>query len=296
VTVSGGDVGDVTLRFALDGGAWTTLRNDGPDGRRLERAGDFNAEIDFDALDPGPNEVVIEALHGGAPIGTRTVTLTHEDTGAPPLPYEVDWSDVERIDEVGHVVDGLWEIQGDTVRAIEPGYDRLLALGDWTWTDYEVEAEVTVNELYAGNFGQAVGFILRWRQHVVAFGETNYTQPRDGYYPLGALPIYDFNGGHYEIQGSLASHPGTGAITNEPSGATLVPGVTYVFRATVETIPGEDRAVYSFEVCTTDPVPDCFEEFEHSQEDADGTVAGSVLLLAHNVDASFGSVSVRPLE
>ena len=47
----------------------------------------------------------------------------------------------------GQVVDGLWSINGEQLQTELPGYDRLVALGSMTWTDYEVEVPVTVHSL-----------------------------------------------------------------------------------------------------------------------------------------------------
>ena len=71
------------------------------------------------------------------------------------------------------------------------GYDRLLAIGDETWKDYEVTVPITVYGLDpAGNQGvsngSAVGFILRWLGHTNKAGE----QPNLDWTRSGAIGWY----------------------------------------------------------------------------------------------------------
>ena len=129
--------GIASASYTLNGGAPQFLRV-GPNGTRLADTGDFNVEIDHASLNSGPNTVVITATDNLSNTTTHTVTVNWANTGQVwPLPYSIDWSTVTNISDVAQVVDGLWAIQPDgTVRTIQTGYDRLIAFGDETWTDY----------------------------------------------------------------------------------------------------------------------------------------------------------------
>jgi hypothetical protein len=51
------------------------------------------------------------------------------------------------IRQVAHVVDGLWSLNTDSVEPTILGYDRLIAIGDIGWRDYEVTVPITVHAL-----------------------------------------------------------------------------------------------------------------------------------------------------
>ena len=146
--------GIASASYTLNGGAPQFLRV-GPNGTRLADTGDFNVEIDHAILKPGANTVVITATDNLNNTTTHTVTVNWENTGQVwPLPYSIDWSTVTNISDVAQVVDGLWAIQPDgTLRTMQSGYDRIIAIGDETWTDYQVTAEMTFNSFDCYDFG-----------------------------------------------------------------------------------------------------------------------------------------------
>ena len=156
--------GIASASYTLNGGASQFLRV-GPNGTRLADTGDFNVEIDHASLNSGPNTVVITATDNLSNTTTHTVTVNWANTGQVwPLPYSIDWSTVTNISDVAQVVDGLWAIQPDgTVRTIQTGYDRVIAFGDETWTDYEVTAEMTFNNSDCFEFG--LGVLVGWSGH-----------------------------------------------------------------------------------------------------------------------------------
>ena len=102
-----------------------------------------------------------------------------------------------RISDVAQVVDGDWVINPNgTVSATDIGYDRLLAIGDLSWTDYEVEVPIKVKSIDPAGFeypsgAPAIGILMRWPGHYDEDGR----QPRWGFSPMGALGWYRFKEG-----------------------------------------------------------------------------------------------------
>ncbi|MFP3901103.1 MAG: InlB B-repeat-containing protein [Acidimicrobiia bacterium] len=281
--------GIASLSYSLNGGPDQPL-SVGPDLRRLYGEGDFNVEVGYDELAPGANTVEITAVDGADEVSTAAVTV-HRVTGTTwPLPYSTDWSTASAIGERVQVVDGKWALDGGTIRAVENGYDRAVALGDLSWTDYEVTVPVTVHGLAPGygtseSGGPLVGLGLRWRGHT-AVGEE---QPRMGFYPTGAFAWHrwdrDGERGAYRLTGNDGSPVGG---FNSP---TLEFGTTYMFKARVATVSG--GAEYRFKVWESGtPEPPTWGT--SIVEDA-GPEAGGILLLAHHVVADWGDVVVTPI-
>ena len=77
------------------------------------------------------------------------------------------------------------------------------------------------------------------------------------------------------------------------SGTPLTIGTTYIFKYQVETISGANQ--YSFKVWKQgDPEPSAW--LLTGQEAASADLSsGSLLLIAHELDAIFGNISVSPL-
>jgi hypothetical protein len=153
-------------------------------------AGEFNIEIDRNELTPGTNTLEITAIDRLGNTSTRTVTLNYVAGATWPLPYAVDWQTTERVSDAAQPVDGLWALEADSVRPVWTGYDRLLAIGDVTWQNYEVTVPVTIHEIdmYRGqrpnSGGPGVGLLLRWQGHWDAPPATE-TQPRWGVLSAG---------------------------------------------------------------------------------------------------------------
>lgn len=283
------------LSYRLNGGSDVALRL-GPDTRRLSHRGDFNIEIPFSRLRAGGNEVEITATSNtGSVLGRRTVTLQHEATPPLSLPgsYTVTWSGTSRIDHVAHVTDGSWQLCGATVRATEFGYDRMIALGDTSWTDYEVTVPITVHEREGisgpPSNNDAVGLALRWSDHVEWDG---VTEPRWGFYPLGALPVYNFGSSRLEIQGNNNRGRVARQIVHTPF--TWEFGVPFVMKARVQTHPSGGSHYHLKAWRQGQPEPSGW-HVTLEQPEIDDHPNGSILLLAHHVKASFGQVTVRRL-
>nr|MDT0664403.1 hypothetical protein [Micromonospora sp. DSM 115978] len=251
-------------------GSAPRLLNRGPNNSRLELAGDFVAELDRTQLTPGANNVELVAVDRFGHRTSHQVVVTNLAGPNPGLPDTVDWSTVESVNEAGQVVDGLWTIAAGTVRTVEPGYDRLIALGGYDWPDgYEVTVPVTVHSASGG-----AGMLIGWDGH------TGTAQPRGGH-PYGVLAWYRLN--RLELVN-------TSAVMVTSVVKPLPLDVVYQYKLRAEP-NGSGSSVYSFKVWQ-DGTP------EPLTWDLTTTLpsrAGSVVLVANDVDASFGTVSTVPL-
>jgi hypothetical protein len=277
----------------LNGGQPQFLRV-GPNGFRLVDTGDFNVEIDHASLSAGANTVVISATDNQSHTSTHTVTLNWTGGKVWPLPYSIDWSTVTNIQDVAQIVDGQWAIQADgTVRTQQVGYDRLIALGDETWTDYQVTAEITVNQFDCTEF--SLGVIVGWTGHA-----TDNTvplqpdQPRTGH-PFSAFGTYATIGTDRPPTGTLniyANSPNfpERVLKQDTTGITLTPGVKYMMKLAVQRVSGT-ASQFSLTLWPASGI----EPSQPTLQVNGDPSTGSVLLAVHEADVSFGKVSVVAL-
>jgi hypothetical protein len=284
-------VGVGSLRYSLNAGEWKRLSM-GPDRRRLASAGDFNAEIDIHDLADGLNAVKIEAvdMNGGKSVIAVSVHYARGRTW--PLPYTVRWSGAPSIQEAAQVVDGVWNVDREGARPVKLWYDRALAIGDVFWRDYEVTVPVTIHGFDSGAYnpisiGPMVGIGLRWKGHYAWDG----SQPHYGAWPIGALCLYGWIV-HSDKADFRLEVQGLNTIATDNRGRQLALGVRYIFKARAETRPQAD--FYRFKVWQDGtPEPSGWElsGYGSPQENSEG----SVLLVAHHSDVTFGDVTIVPI-
>ena len=271
-----------SLTYSLNDGRNVRLRL-GRDGRRLVSSGDFNADIPVTALQPGANSVRLTATERRGGSSTTDVVLNFQPENTWPLPYSVDWrqlDSVEAIQQAAQVVDGEWTIDRGQLRTVKPGYDRLVAIGDRHWTDYEVQVPITIHK---SSNGAGIGILVRWNGHTDNPVAT--ANPKSGWLPLGAIGWYHKN--RLELYGNGARILGT-------QSRTLRRGVTYMFRMQVQTLPG-GSPVYRLKVWQQGKAEPDGWDIQRRGRRSDPK-HGSVLLVAHKADASFGPVIFTPLE
>jgi hypothetical protein len=170
----------------------------GPDGLRLRGEGDFNAEIPTSALCEGENEVVLTAVDVSGRRTTCVITIDYTTGRHWPLPYAIDWENVDSIPDVVQIVDGRWRhapagAAGGPPAGIRPehaAYDRLVTLGDVTWQDYQLRVTATIHGFadqpppYEGLAG-GLGLLFRWSGH-----PADGNQPSREWRPNGAIGWY----------------------------------------------------------------------------------------------------------
>jgi uncharacterized repeat protein (TIGR02543 family) len=267
-----------TLSYTLNGGPSSPLTI-GPDGLRLAREGDYNIEIDQADLSAGANQIVITALDSLGEQSDTTVTLNFTDGVVWALPDTADWSSASQISDVAQVVDGQWILTGGGVRtdSSATGYDRLVVMGDYRWlTDYEVVLPITV---HANNLGGSagMGMAIGWQGH------TGNEQPRQGFNYQMISWIVGFPGNP-----KLQTLRNDGQVQSEVS-KTLETDVRYRMKVRSLSLGNGMSQVSTklWEDGTSEPGWDLVDNFV--------TRNGSVLLISHFSEVTFGDVSVTPV-
>jgi hypothetical protein len=284
------------LTYSLNGGPAQPL-SIGSDKRRLARPGDFNLEIALPDLRRGANQVVITAVDSAQGAVSRQVNVDYTPGKKWPLPYAIDWAKVKNIQDVAQVVDGRWGLSARGVRTLEPYYDRVIAVGDMSWTDYEVTVEVTYHQMLPRERVRKAPYshrahaslLLRWQGHW-----DDGKQPRVKYYPAGALAMLragiEWEGNRWVIDGlKRAADP----LAEEPVGRKLELNKPYLYKMRVETLLGP-QSRYSVKAWEPDaPEPDNWDLT--AVETADDLRSGSLLLVVHHADVTFGNLRVLSL-
>ena len=118
----------------------------GSDLHRLAAEGDFNVDMAVNDCLEGENILILSALDSAGNSLEKEVTFTLLKDKEWPLPYNIRWLEVKNIQDVVQVVDGLWEITENGLRNLDTYYARVVAFGDNSWENYEVETTVTFHD------------------------------------------------------------------------------------------------------------------------------------------------------
>lgn len=284
------DDGVQSVTVSVNGGPALPLSL-GSDLFRLDEPGDFNAEIPYSSLAAGPNQLLVRATDTLGNPSVAIVQLDLADLPPPPPDLVIDWSAAPSLQSVATPVDGDWRIEGSTVRAVEMGYDRLLGIGDLSWTEYEAEVTFTFHgyeEVFTSpSNGAAVGIIARWPGHT-----PDGFQPARQWFPLGAYAAHLWQPSASTVSQSTKMWGSAGIVLGTVTGITLAPGEDYTMKLRVEDVGG-GSSLYSFKLWrTSDPEP-----FAWTMQgiDANDTPSGSLLLVAHHTDVSWRSVRISSL-
>jgi hypothetical protein len=279
--------GVASLRYSVNGGPSRAL-SIGPDSRRLQWPGDFNADIPLADLAPGDNTVTVTATDTQGQTSSQAVTVERLTGAGHALPYQLNWSTGAPLAQQAQVVDGAWTVTGAGVRTEITGYDRLIAVGDTSWSDYELTVPVTVHELGPAAYtplsgAPVIGVGMRWNGHTAV----DSAQPAWGWYPTGTFAWYRFyeNGGRFVLSGNDGS-PAKYTHLSYPM------GTTYQLKVRAETISaGVTRYQVKFwPQGSSEPG-----SWMSTIDETSGPDAGAIVLIAHQLDATFGDISVQPL-
>jgi Chitobiase/beta-hexosaminidase C-terminal domain len=298
--------GITKLEYKVNGGPYKTL-NVGPDDRRLPGIGDFNADILGSTLGVGSNTIKLRATDGQGNKSTYDIQVQWGDTAVWDLPYAVDWGGINSPTDGLQIIDGNWVLENDTVTLgnLDVGYDRLAVIGDATWGSYEALVPVTVNAIApdGGNdpksFGPGVGVMMHWNGH------------NDDPSVSGEQPLFGFkpnNGADPTPLGSILWWRDP-ANVNKPTGLQVTDnravtqasdtsfnlelGTQYLIRTRAEVkATGVTYSMKMWKASTTEPsawtltYTAGIDDFEPQ--------SGALILVSHEVDASYGSVIVTP--
>ena len=285
--------GIASASFTLNGGPAQFLRV-GPNGTRLADTGDFNVEIDHALLNPGANTVVITATDNLGNVASHTVTVNWANTGQVwPLPYSIDWSTVQNISDVAQVMDGQWAIQPDgSVRTMQTAYDRVILIGDETWTDYQVTAEVTFNAFDCFDFGG--GILVGWSGTTYSSTALQPDQPTSGH-PFFGDGEYSTAGGPpsnaaLDIYANSPSYPET-TLIRDTSGWMVTLGVKYMFKFAVQRNANNTASLLSLKVWPAGTAEPANWTLQANTDPS----TGSFMIICYRADVSFGNINVVAL-
>ncbi|MCC6580809.1 MAG: hypothetical protein IT440_10240 [Phycisphaeraceae bacterium] len=266
----------------------------GPSAFRLRSPGDFNIEVEAERLDEGQHtlRIVANDMDGDE---VESIVKIHFTRGpAPALPMTIDWSAAANINDVAQVVDGLWRIEKGGVRPVELHYDRIIAVGDMRWTDYQVTVPVTFHgysdipvSYHWPSYGQSAGVLLRWREHY----DWGDLWPRRGWNPFGGLAFYGWMRQHQDRRVYIMGGRG-GYIATDDSGFGIELGRRYVMKFRVRS-RDSGTSQYALKYWPAgEPEPSAWLLETEGQEGE--LAAGCALLVAHHTDITYGNVTVEP--
>jgi len=215
-----------------------------------------------------------------------------------PIPYVADWDSTATIDDKSQVVEGQWRYESsrDGVRPLATGFDRLLNIGQFDWKSYEVEVPMIFHWFDSTKESAGAGVILGWQGH------TDYANrlPRLGH-PYGGIcgfgrsfaepsqPRLELIRNSGTVQDTIVAHE------NPPRAITLDDRYTMRFRR-VDLGNGQSRYSCRFwKASDTEPGTWDLEFDLPDQLNTSAQFRGSALLMAHNLDITFGDVKVIPL-
>ena len=269
----------------------------GPDLHRLAQTGDFNAEISWEELGNGPSRIQVIALMRNGAIRTAHVRLYVYPEFDWPLPVWIDFARKTGQREI-QIVDGKWAETPAGLRTAEPYYDRVIAVGDSTWRDYEATARITVHGFTPSSEGPPtygvthMGMALRWRGH-----HPDGLQPSRQWYPLGAQGEFlldaDAEGGRWRIL--LDGRPGgTQPVYGERS-KPYVAGKPMYIKGQVSTL-ADGRSRYRFKQWMEGESEPEVWDVEGYEEGENDYRSGALCLVPHNSDVTIHSIMVEPLQ
>ena len=285
--------GIASLTYTLNDGSDDRPLSIGPDNRRLLEPGDFNVEIDYSELVSGSNQVAITAVDKQEPPETTTtvVTVEYVPGNVWPFDYAIDWSSVNDMLDVVQIVDGQWSFDGSGIFPTVLGYDRTFVVGDELWADYEVTIPITVRSIDPNfdpninpySIAPGVGFTNRWLGHTLEADE----QPHVNWIPQGATAWYNFGSERFQLEIADSVYP---LLDQE----ALSFDVLYWWKLRAETL-NNGQSLFSFKVWSeqeTEP-PDW--QMSGTGTPPDINSNGSLIFIAHHVDATFGNITVVDL-
>ena len=260
--------------------------------RRLEKLGDFNIEIDHGSLEAGLNTVEIKAIDSNNGVSRQIVTITHTENNIWPIPFTADWgslNSISEVEEIAHVVDGLWKLPtSGGIRTTETGYDRTIAIGDMSWltADYEVTVPFILHSNFSG-----IGFAVGWQGHEHRSGVVNNSPRLE--WPLQALAW--IRGGNRTLNIVTYAGPNPDEWEKTEISKQLTPLILnqkYMLKTASKPVGTTGMSKFKVKFWKeTDSEPN-----DWSLSFDVPTRNGSVLLVAHEADVTFGNVIIDTAE
>ncbi|MCA9130832.1 MAG: hypothetical protein KDB22_27295 [Planctomycetales bacterium] len=310
-------IGLVTLSYQLDDGPMNELAFR-EDYKRIAADGDFNVELLVNELTSGQHSLTVTAIYqdrqqqrqmtfdvchppasGGGQNASEQPALERaprENCGRVdhwPLPYHVRWNKQKSITDAVQVVDGHWRLTPEGVRTVGHYYDRVLAIGDESWRDYEVRTRVKIHALTGPKSGGNTtnvthcAIALRWPGH-----DADGNQPSVKWYPLGATAEFRLGSDLSECRwrifdGNRQTH------RESPRRRQLHFEDWYALKHRVTT-HSDGSSVYQVKLWPQSEQEPSEWDFQRI-EPSDDVTCGSALLIAHHADVTFGDIDAFPI-
>ncbi|MEE4209738.1 MAG: cadherin-like domain-containing protein, partial [Parvularcula sp.] len=295
INVLGTVFGDIdSLSYSLNGGPARELAV-GPDTRRLQSPGDFNIDIAFSELDSTAADdiVTIFATSVSGEVFKQEVTISYESGAEWNANYNVEWGRTTDLQKSVQVIDGKWAVENGGVRPIDLGYDRLLAIGDIGWDNYEARLSLSMNDMLNidpnGRDGGGFALGMLWNGHTD--NPISGWQPKAGWEP-GAAFFYTDNDA--DGTGKLTLHPSVNFFsTLATKTLTFQEGSSYEFLLRIEQLELFDRQ-YSLKVWEVGGEEPNEWALQGTQSFA-APATGSLYLNAHYFDVTFNDITVTEI-
>jgi len=119
------------------------------------------------------------------------------------------------------VVDGQWRLEADGVRTTAPYYDRVLSIGDASWTNYETTVRLTVHDFTPSAPGPPTynvthfGVAMRWGGH-----HADGLQPSRRWFPLGRRESFCWQRTRVPVDGEFSLTAQATRSRSTPAGTT----------------------------------------------------------------------------
>jgi hypothetical protein len=278
--------GVFSLWWRLDDGEWQLLDTNS-DSTRVIGPGEFSIELEPRRIDADRTTMEIEVREGTEeePGPTNSVTVDLQllqsiDRGPDRV---VTWAE-DDLDLNGQIANGGWELVPGGVAPIEPGPQRILLIGDQSWSNYEVEFSFIPGEIAPAPTAEPTqpwaGVYLGWR----------------GFDPVASLSnnILRTAGGAGFGQ---AGGPIVVGVRDETSfietsnEVTLTPGLRYRLRANAVSVQGGTEVRVKVWL-DSDPEP---EKWTVETMNPGANSGGSLALVAHRWDIVFETITITPL-
>ena len=277
----------------------TVMMTLGSDLHRLAAPGDFNIDLNIDECREGVNKLQISALDSAGNFKVNEITFSVYKNNQWPLPYSIRWDEVENIQEVAQVVDGHWIINENGLHNLDVYYDRVVAIGDSSWHNYEVSTTVTFHGFTPPAPGPPTYSVTHAAISSRFPGHSeDGLQPFRQWYPLGATSEFRLTAGLDSCRWRIFDGPKPASkkfyVEQEVSEYRSIElERTYGMKHRVETV-GENTTKYSVKLWSIDQEEPADWDF-YGIEEEENLPSGCALLIAHHTSVTFGDVYVIPI-
>lgn len=287
--------GDAVAYFTMNGNEKRNNLTLGSDLHRLAREGDFNIEILREDLIEGKNRVQLFVACGDTILSHEEITVSYSGKQKWSMPYFVKWDEVKEIQDVVEVVDGEWELTENGIRTKFKYYDRVLAFGDSSWKNYEVESSVIFHDYTPPVKGPPtynvshVAIASRWPGH-----DTDDLQPNRKWFPVGATSEFRITDQYDSCRWRIFDGENFYEEQVPEKYRTILPEIQYNIKHRVEDLP-DSSTLYSVKYWKSDEKEPDGWDFQAIEPKGE-IETGSALLIAHNTDVTFGDIEVTAIK